>query len=162
LKGCDHNRRREKGTRSGKAIGRPKVPADKIAAVWAALVAGNGCAASARTEQLTGQWFGNARVRMKIKRRVGTLNLNAVAKRVSSLPPRLLDVLACLSEGMSNSQIAAELGYKNASSVATVIHETTKRLGLLEVYSRIEKRQLSAEAFRKATLRTVKIKLNKI
>jgi DNA-binding NarL/FixJ family response regulator len=90
------------------------------------------------------------------------MNLDAVAKRVSSLPPRLLDVLACLSEGMSNSQIAAELGYKNARSVATLTHDITKRLGLLDVHSRIEKRQLAAEAFRKATLRTVKIELNKI
>jgi DNA invertase Pin-like site-specific DNA recombinase len=33
---------RAQGTRSGKAIGRPRVPADKIAAVRLALVAGDG------------------------------------------------------------------------------------------------------------------------
>jgi DNA invertase Pin-like site-specific DNA recombinase len=39
---------RAQGTRSGKAIGRPKVPADKIAAVRAALVAGDGIRKVAR------------------------------------------------------------------------------------------------------------------
>jgi len=39
---------RAQGTRSGKAIGRPKVPAEKIAAVQAALAAGDGIRKVAR------------------------------------------------------------------------------------------------------------------
>jgi DNA invertase Pin-like site-specific DNA recombinase len=39
---------RAQGTRSGKAIGRPKVPAEKIAAARAALAAGNGIRKVAR------------------------------------------------------------------------------------------------------------------
>jgi DNA invertase Pin-like site-specific DNA recombinase len=38
----------ERGTRSGKAIGRPKVPEAKTAAAWAALAAGGGIRATAR------------------------------------------------------------------------------------------------------------------
>jgi hypothetical protein len=41
-------RARAQGTRSGKAIGRPKVPAEKIAAVRAALVTGDGIRKVAR------------------------------------------------------------------------------------------------------------------
>jgi DNA invertase Pin-like site-specific DNA recombinase len=39
---------RAQGTRSGEAIGRPKVPAEKIAAIRAALAAGNGIRKAAK------------------------------------------------------------------------------------------------------------------
>src|SRR5437016_8701339 len=78
------------------------------------------------------------------------MNLDAVAKRISRISPSHLPVLACLAEGMSNSQIAVKLGYKSPKSVATIIYGIYKTLGLDDVHSRTEKRQLVADAFRKA------------
>lgn len=60
----------------------------------------------------------------------GAMQLVIVAKRVSSLPPHLLDVAACVSEGMSNGQVAERLGYKNARTVGTLVCEINKKLGL--------------------------------
>ena len=76
------------------------------------------------------------------------MNLDAVAKRISRISPSHLPVLACLAEGMSNRQIAVKLGYKSHKSVATIICGICKTLGLDDVYSRTEKRQLVADAFR--------------
>jgi hypothetical protein len=80
----------------------------------------------------------------------GHMNLDAVAKRISDISRSHLPVLDCLAEGMSNSQIAVKLGYKNQKCVATIIYDICKTLGLDEVHSRTEKRQLVADAFRQA------------
>ena len=77
-------------------------------------------------------------------------HINDAAKRVSSIPPSRLPVLVCVSEGMSNRQIADKLGYKNGHSVATVVYEIAKQLGIEGVYSRTEKRQITADAYRQA------------
>ena len=96
-------------------------------------------------------WQGNAGGRMKMEAWTGAhMNLNDAAKRVSSIPPSRLPVLACVSEGMSNRQIADKLGYKNGHSVATVVYEIAKQLGIEGMYSRTEKRQFTADAYRQA------------
>ena len=78
------------------------------------------------------------------------MQLALAAKRVSSLPPHLLDVVACVSEGMSNRQVAERLGYKNARTVGTLVYEINKKLGLERISSRTEKRRLLIDAFRTA------------
>ena len=85
--------------------------------------------------------------------------IDAVAERVSSLPPYLLNILACLSEGMSNRQIAEALGYKNARTVGTLVSEINKKLRLKKIYSRIEQRKVAADAFRIANTGIVRIKI---
>jgi hypothetical protein len=85
----------------------------------------------------------------------GAMQLVIVAKRVSSLPPHLLDVAACVSEGMSNRQVAERLGYKNARTVGTLVYEINKKLGLDRISSRTEKRRLLTDAFRAARTRSV-------
>jgi hypothetical protein len=75
-------------------------------------------------------------------------NIDEAATRVSALPKALLKVLACVSEGMSNTQIASRLGYKNAGTVGTLVYEINKRLGLAQIASRQEKRQLAIDAFK--------------
>ena len=86
-----------------------------------------------------------------------------MAKRVSSLPPHLRDVLACVSEGMSNGQIAKRLGYKNALTVGTLVYEINKKLGLDRISSRTEKRRLLTDAFRTARTRSVvRIKMSPV
>jgi len=85
------------------------------------------------------------------------------AKRVSSLPPHLLDVVACVSEGMSNRQVAERLGYKNARTVGTLVYEINKKLGLERISSRTEKRRLLIDAFRTArTKSVVRIKMSPV
>ena len=74
-------------------------------------------------------------------------NIDEAAARVSALPQALLRVLACMSEGMSNTQIASRLGYKNAGTVGSLVYEVNKRLGLAQIASRQEKRQLAIDAF---------------
>ena len=88
-----------------------------------------------------------------------SMNIKPVAKCISSLPPPYLDILACISEGMSNHQIASKLGYKNTRSVATLIYEINKRIGLMGVFSRIEKIQLAGEAFKISNADLAKITL---
>lgn len=83
------------------------------------------------------------------------MNLEIIAKRVASLPPHLRDVLACLSEGMSNRQIAERLGYKNRRTVGTLVYEINKKLGLERMSSRTEQRRLVGDAFRAACPRNV-------
>ena len=91
------------------------------------------------------------------------MNFAIVAKRVSSLPPHLRDVLACVSEGMSNGQIAKRLGYKNALTVGTLVYEINKKLGLDRISSRTEKRRLLTDAFRTARTRSVvRIKMSPV
>jgi hypothetical protein len=91
------------------------------------------------------------------------MNLAILAKRVSSLPPHLHDLLACVSEGMSNGQIAERLGYKNALTVGTLVYEINKKLGLNRISSRTEKRRLLADAFRTArTTSVVRIKMSPV
>jgi len=80
--------------------------------------------------------------------------------RVSSLQPYLLNVLACISEGMSNSQIAKALGYKNAPTVNTLAYEIYKTLGLEKLSSRTEKRQLASNAFREANTGIIRIRIS--
>jgi len=60
---------------------------------------------------------------------------------------------------MSNHQIASKLGYKNTRSVATLIYEINKRIGLMGVFSRIEKIQLAGEAFKISNADLAKITL---
>src|SRR5437764_10726380 len=83
------------------------------------------------------------------------MNPEIIAKRVASLPPHLQDVLACLSEGMSNRQIAERLGYKNTRTVGTLVYEINKKLGLEGMSSRTEQRRLVGDAFRAACPRNV-------
>jgi hypothetical protein len=90
---------------------------------------------------------------------VGQMHIDNVA-RVCSLKPHHLNVLACISEGMSNSQIAKALGYKNARTVSTLIYEIYKKLGLEKLYSRTEKRQLASDAFREANTGIVRIRIS--
>jgi hypothetical protein len=87
------------------------------------------------------------------------MNLGERVKRVSTLPPNLRAVLACIAEGMSNEQIASRLFYKNSGTVATLIHELYSELGLRYVVSVTEKRALAAQAFQKATEREFKISM---
>jgi DNA-binding NarL/FixJ family response regulator len=91
------------------------------------------------------------------------MQLALAAKRVSSLPPHLLDVVACVSEGMSNRQVAERLGYKNARTVGTLVYEINKKLGLERISSRTEKRRLLIDAFRTArTKSVVRIKMSPV
>ena len=91
------------------------------------------------------------------------MQLALAAKRVSSLPPHLLDVVACVSEGMSNRQVAERLGYKNARTVGTLVYEINKKLGLDRISSRTEKRTLLIDAFRTArTKSVVRIKMSPV
>ena len=91
------------------------------------------------------------------------MQLALAAKRVSSLPPHLLDVVACVSEGMSNRQVAERLGYKNARTVGTLVYEINKKLGLERISSRTEKRRLLIDAFRTARTRSVvRIKMSPV
>ena len=91
------------------------------------------------------------------------MQLALAAKRVSSLPPHLLDVVACVSEGMSNRQVAERLGYKNARTVGTLVYEINKKLGLQRISSRTEKRRLLIDAFRMArTKSVVRIKMSPV
>jgi hypothetical protein len=83
------------------------------------------------------------------------MQVDVVAKRVSSLPPHLRDVLACVSEGMSNGQIAEQLGYKDRRTVGTLVYEINKKLGLERMSSRTEQRRLAGDAFRAARTRSV-------
>ena len=83
-------------------------------------------------------------------------NIDEAAARVSALPQALLRVLACMSEGMSNTQIASRLGYKNAGTVGSLVYEVNKRLGLAQIASRQEKRQLAIDAF-KSNVDTVRV-----
>jgi DNA-binding CsgD family transcriptional regulator len=88
------------------------------------------------------------------------MDIDNIAESVSSLQPRLLDVLACISEGMSNNQIAKALGYKNARTVSTLVYEIYKKLGLEKLSSRTEKRQLASNAFREANTGIVRIRIS--
>lgn len=84
-------------------------------------------------------------------------SVSTLAKRIASLKPYKLNVLDCLSEGMSNFQIADKLGYKNQRTVATIVYDITKDLGLDVVYSMIEKRTLLTTAYKKYLTTTVNI-----
>jgi len=66
------------------------------------------------------------------------LNIDELADRVSSLPLTLLRVLALMSEGLSNGQIAAKLGYNNRRVVATYVSLINKKLGLTKIESNHE------------------------
>ena len=91
------------------------------------------------------------------------MQLALAAKRVFSLPPHLLDVVACVSEGMSNRQVAERLGYKNARTVGTLVYEINKKLGLERISSRTEKRRLLIDAFRTARNKSVvRIKMSPV
>src|SRR5437762_14179178 len=46
--------------------------------------------------------------------------------------------------------IADKLGYKNGHSVATIVYEIAKQLRVEGVFSRTEKRQFTADAYRQA------------
>jgi DNA-binding NarL/FixJ family response regulator len=83
-------------------------------------------------------------------------NTDSADKQVSSLPLHLLGVLALMSEGMSNGQIASKLGYKNAATVSSLVYEVYKRFGLAGIFSRQEKRQLATEAFKQSNASTIK------
>ncbi len=88
------------------------------------------------------------------------MNLSERVKRVSTLPPRLHAILACIAKGMSNDQIALSLSYKNTRTVASLVYKLYVALGLRSVVSTIEKRALAAQAFQKATERVFKISVS--
>jgi len=88
------------------------------------------------------------------------MNIDELAERVSSLPSMLLRVLALMSEGLSNGQIAAKLGYNNRRVVGTYVYMINKELGLTKIQSTQEKRQLAIEAFRKSRAAPVKIQVS--
>ena len=104
--------------------------------------------------------FPNQAFPARLHWRVGQMNVDAVAKRIPSLPKRYLNLLACMAQGMSNDQIASKLGYKSKESVASTIHEINTRIGLVDVCSRTEKRQLAVEAFRISNVEFPKIKVS--
>jgi DNA-binding CsgD family transcriptional regulator len=88
------------------------------------------------------------------------MNIHEIAERVSSLQGALLNVLAHMSEGLSNRQIAAKLGYSNAHVVATYVSLINKVLGLTKIPSVMEKRYLAVEAFRKSRVAPVKVRVS--
>jgi len=87
------------------------------------------------------------------------MNIDDIASRIPSLSSALLKVLASMSEGMSNGQIAEKLGYKNVRSVSTYISLINKKLSLTSVNSRIEKRQIATEAFKRSHKSAVTIEI---
>lgn len=89
-----------------------------------------------------------------------TMYIDEIAKRVSSLRPHLRDVLACISEGMSNGQIAEVLGYKNARTVGSLIYEINKKLGLEKIRSPTQKRQVAGKAYRAAKTGIVRVRIS--
>jgi DNA-binding CsgD family transcriptional regulator len=92
------------------------------------------------------------------------MNIDEIAERVSSLQRALLNVLAHMSEGLSNRQIAAKLRYSSRRVVASYVHLINKELGLTKIQSRLEKRHLAVEAFRKSRRKsrfpTVKVRVS--
>jgi DNA-binding CsgD family transcriptional regulator len=88
------------------------------------------------------------------------MHIDNIAELVSSLRPHLLDVLACISEGMSNRQIAEALGYKNARTVGTLVYHIYKKFGLEKLYSRTEKRQLATNAYRNGNTGVARIRIS--
>ena len=87
------------------------------------------------------------------------MNVDDVASRIPFLSAGLIRILASMSEGMSNGQIAEKLGHKNVGSVSTYISLINKQLNLTSVDSRIEKRQIAIEAFRRWRGSAVKIEI---
>ncbi len=85
------------------------------------------------------------------------MNIDDIASRIPSLSAGLIKILASMSEGMSNSQIAKELRYKNEHIVSTYIFLINKRLCLTKIASRIEKRQIAIEAFKRLRASTVTV-----
>ena len=88
------------------------------------------------------------------------MNIDELAKRVSSLPSMLLSVLALMLEGLSNGQIATKLGYNNRRVVGTYVYMINKELGLTKIQSTHEKRHLAVEAFRKSRPGPAKIRVS--
>ena len=88
------------------------------------------------------------------------MNIDEIAERVSSLQAAFLKVLAHMSEGLSNGQIAAKLGYSNHRVIATYVHLINKELGLTKIQSSLEKRHLAVEAFRKSRFPPVKVRVS--
>ena len=88
------------------------------------------------------------------------MNIDEIAERVSSLKGAFLKVLAHMSEGLSNGQIAARLGYSNHRVIATYVHLINKELGLTKIQSMVEKRHLAAEAFKKSRVAPVKVRVS--
>jgi len=85
------------------------------------------------------------------------MHIDDVAKRVPVLSMPLRRVLACMSEGMSNSKIAEKLGLSNAGCVGTYVHLINKELGLTGIPSSTEKRQLAIDAFKKSVVDTIRV-----
>ena len=85
------------------------------------------------------------------------MNLSDRVRRVEALPPRQRDVLAHVALGMSNSQIARALGYKNTRTVASLVNQIYAKIGLRHIVSIIEKRELAAQAFREAADQVLQI-----
>ena len=71
-----------------------------------------------------------------------------------------MNVLAHMSEGLSNRQIAAKLGYSGHRVVASYVSLINKELGLTKIQSRLEKRHLAVEAFRKSGAAPVKVRIS--
>jgi hypothetical protein len=72
------------------------------------------------------------------------------AELVGTLPANLLQILALISQDRSNGEISDTLGYRGRSANVLIAHIYSKLgIGKGEVDSRIEKRRLAAEAYRK-------------
>src|SRR5262249_43144083 len=87
------------------------------------------------------------------------MHIDDLVKRVSLLSAELLKVLAQMTEGLSNGQIASRLGYANAHVVGTYVYMINKELGLTKIHSILEKRQLAIEAFKKSQAGRVKVQV---
>ena len=87
------------------------------------------------------------------------MTIDEIASRVSSLKAMLLVVLDQMSQGLSNGQIAAKLGYSNPRVVATYVYMINKALGLTKIKSRHEQRQLAVEAFRESRVSSGKVQV---
>src|SRR5262249_13754103 len=85
------------------------------------------------------------------------MHIDDVAERVPALSKALRQVLACMSEGMSNRTIAEKLGLSNAGCVGTYVYLINKELGLTGIPSSTEKRQLAIDAFKKSVVATIKV-----
>jgi DNA-binding CsgD family transcriptional regulator len=87
------------------------------------------------------------------------MDIDEIVSRIPSLSSALFKVLASMSDGMSNGQIAEKLGYKNVRIVSTYISLINRQLNLTSINSRIEKRQIAIEAFKKSRNSAVTVEI---
>ena len=77
------------------------------------------------------------------------MDMTNLAHRAASLPPILWKILALLSRGLSNEQIADEMKY-STRSITVMVGQIYQHLGISKnVRSSTEKRQLASDAFKR-------------